>query len=85
MDNAQAAMLVNVTNSQGWALILHLANQIITASERAAIDCEDESKVVGLAREAKASRKFFDALTETIDRMKTPEVTGEDEFIPVSY
>ena len=86
MENlAQAAQLQGTTNSLGWAIILQLANQIIAASERAAIDCEDESKVVGLAREAKASRKFFDALIRTIDQAKAPEVKDEDEFIPVSY
>ena len=84
-NNAQAAMLQSLTNSQGWALVVSIASQIIAASERAAIDCEDESKIVGLAREAKASRKFFDALIRTIDSAKAPEVKDEDEFIPVSY
>lgn len=84
MENPQKAQLVTMTNGLGWALAQKLGNDIIHKMEQEALDCEDDNKVLGLARAAKAAKRFWDAFQNNIENEKNPEAK-DDSFVPVSY
>ncbi len=85
MDLNQKSDLVNMINSVGWFIASKVAKDKLEEMERYALDCEDESKIPSLVREAKAARKFWDAFLQTIDNAKNPAETPADSFIEVSY
>lgn len=85
MDNGQKNTLVTMANSLGWALALSIGDTVIKEMERTAIDCDDDSKILGLARDARAAKKFWDAFKANVETAKQPEESAEDQFIPVSY
>lgn len=62
--------LVATTSTAGWRYIQQIANNVITAAERAAIDEDDEAKGALLRRKAQAMRKGFTDLWTTIEATK---------------
>lgn len=84
MELAQKALLVSMTNGQGWMLAKKYGNGIVEAMEREALDCDDETKIIQLTRSAKAARRFWEAFITGIDKAKNPE-EKDDTFVEVSY
>jgi hypothetical protein len=82
MDNGHKASLVNLCNSEGWLLAKNLGESILKELDGLALECEDDTKIAGLVREARASRKFWNAFLSNVDNAKQPV---DDTFIEVSY
>ena len=81
MDMGTRAMLVGLTNSQGWLVAKNIGESILKNMDELALSEEDDSRVAGLVREARAARKFWTALLQSIDQQKDP---SQQEFIEVS-
>lgn len=82
MDNGQKAQLVNLCNSQGWALAQQLGNKLLTEMEQKALSNDDESLIVPLTRRARGAREFWDAFLKDLEGAKNPI---DDSFIGVTF
>lgn len=84
LNTEQIVQLNGVMNSTGWPVVLEIAENAVSEVEREALDCEDESKVLQVQREARAARKFLNKFRVMLEsqRQATPD-NSEDEFIPV--
>lgn len=76
--------IVATTNSAGWHHIKALAEMAVAAAERKALDCEDDSKIVGLQRKAQAAREFLNTFLALIEQSRMTDEPVE-EFIEVSF
>jgi hypothetical protein len=81
---ARKAALINTTNTPGWHVAMQIAEDLVRAIEKKALDCEDETKVISLQRQAKASRQFASEFFHTIEATKQIEGSeDEDDFVEV--
>lgn len=85
LDMGQKSTLVRIVTDQGWIVARAIATDLLKAMDGAALECEDDTKVAGLVREARAARKFWDAFILNIDRAKDPAEKDSDTFNEVSY
>ena len=81
MHNGQKAALVGLVNSEGWMLAKNMGESILKELDSLALECDDETKITGLVREARASRRFWNAFLSNIDTAKQPT---DNTFIEVS-
>ena len=77
------AQLISTTNSQGWALILQLGEDVLSSIERQALDCDDDSKVLALTRKAQGAREFWNAFVSMIDNKKSNDNGADSSFVEV--
>jgi hypothetical protein len=54
--------LLGMMNSPGWRAAAEIAEQLIQRTEKDALACDEEDKIVGLQREARVARKFWNDL-----------------------
>jgi len=63
----RAHNLLAMLNTVGWQVeVKELAEQIVCAAEREALDCEDDAKAARLRYIAQAERKFWESLKQRI-------------------
>jgi hypothetical protein len=83
---ARKHALIQTTSSQGWRCVVAIAEEVARAAEVRALECDDEDKVLGLQREARASRQFLKSFltaitnAEQVDNEEAPH----DFFAEVS-
>ena len=82
MDIGQKALLVTMMNSQGFLLATRLGEGLLKEMETLALECDDDTKVAGLVKEARAARTFWNRFINHLDNAKNPT---ETEFVEVSY
>lgn len=72
---------MGLVNSEGWMIAKNMGESILKELDSLALECEDDTKTVGLAREARASRRFWNAFLSNINIAKQPI---DNTFIEVS-
>ena len=81
-DMIKASELRATTGSQGWRVVNEIMEAIVKEAEAAALDCDDEAKIVPLQRDARVARKLFNEFNR---RITGGTSISEDDFTPVSY
>lgn len=81
-DMIRAADLRATIGSQGWRVVNDIIESIVKGAESAALDCDDETKIVSLQRDARVARKIFQEFKRQIEDGVNVQI---DDFQPVSY
>lgn len=82
---ARARALEHTTNTPGWSVVLATAQLVLRDRELAALECQDDDKIIGLQRKAQAAREFMRDFTNAIESAKNPQVGSDaDQFITVT-
>jgi hypothetical protein len=81
-DMIRASELRGTLASQGWRVVNEIIEAIVKGAESAALDCDDEAKIVPLQRDARVARKLFNEFQTRINDAVTVQT---DDFQPVSY
>jgi hypothetical protein len=68
--------IIATTATRGWHFITEQANAVINRMSEAAIDEESKDKSERLVSEARAARKFWKQLQQTLEASKQVEVEG---------
>jgi hypothetical protein len=79
--------IIATTATRGWFFITDQANSVINRMSDAAIDEENPEKSERLVSEARAARKFWKQLQQTLDASKQVEVEGagdSDDWIDIA-
>jgi hypothetical protein len=77
LQAAMSAAVVQTRNTQGWAVIVKVAENIVAEFAARALDCDDDAKAPGLLRTAKAAREFYNTFVNRVDQL-TYLVVPED-------
>lgn len=83
-DLLRAHELQATMNSAGWRVALEVMESIVRDFSAEAMDCDDESKIVGLQREARAARRFVKEFNTRVAGGSRIE-SDVDDFQPVSF
>lgn len=83
-DLAKAHDLQSVMNSAGWRVVTEIMDAIAEEFSAEAMDCDDESKIIGLQREARAARRFIKKFNSRVSAGTRIE-DAADDFQPVSF
>jgi hypothetical protein len=78
---AMKAALIQTTGTPGWAFVEKFSNTILRELEIAAMTEEDDTKAMGLRRDAKGAHKFKEALFSRVNMAKSLQ---EEQFIEVA-
>lgn len=71
MDNGTRRYLVDLTSYPGWQSVLQLADQKLKEFTELAMDSDgDNDEVATLLHEARAARKFWNILLQSIENIK---------------
>jgi hypothetical protein len=81
----RAVELQRTTSTAGWAMAMSIADDVAKESQQALMECDDESKIVGLQRKAAASREYLETFRRRIqDAINIDFSTPDSQFIEVS-
>jgi hypothetical protein len=72
-----AAALNQTISTRGWQFAMELAEAAVKEAEEAALNCEDDSRVVGLQKEARAARIFLKNWKEKVQQAAVIEQPQE--------
>jgi hypothetical protein len=78
---AKAAALNQMLSGRGWQVAAEIAASLVKDAEDNALSCSDDSKVLGLQKEAKASREFWKKFQNRIAETAAFETTSDFDSI----
>jgi Tfp pilus assembly protein PilX len=76
-DILRAAALNQTMNTRGWQFAMEMAESAVKEAEEAALNCDDDAKVIGLQKEARAARLFLKNWTARLQQAAVIEQPQE--------